>query len=73
MHTPNPQVVHARNCVDNAEDAIHRMEGTVSVRLLAGYSTTREELYLGVLNDKLGEFRIKLDELEVRYPGEVGG
>ena len=68
MHTPNPQVAHARKCVGGVEDAISRMEMTVTRRRLRELGTAAEESRIQTLRDKLHTFRTKLEELEVRYP-----
>ena len=68
MHTPNPQVVHARECVDSAEDAVCTAELTLTRRLQLGFPTHGQERFLQKLYGKLGEFRAKLGALEERYP-----
>ena len=68
MHTPNSQVAHARKCVGGVEDAISRMEMVVTRRLQCAMGTTAEERYIHTLRDKLGEFRTKLEALEIQYP-----
>ena len=49
MHTPNPQVVHARKCAGSAEDSIARMEIIMTRRLQGQMSTVAEESYIQTL------------------------
>ncbi len=66
MPTPNSQLVHARECVGSVEDSIHRMEKTITRRLMAGWEIAAEEGHLRVRHSKLEKFRGKLEDLKAR-------